>query len=76
MQVVETFGKFVENWSDTSPARAQWLLKTGWEAQNLKNKWKPDKRLVPADRYMAKMMIDAMLKPLQNGDLPILWEAA
>ena len=49
MQVVETFGKMIENWSDTSPARAQWLLKTGWEAQNLKNQWKPDRRLLPAD---------------------------
>lgn len=72
MQVVETFGKMIENWSDTSPARAQWLLKTGWEAQNLKNQWKPDRRLLPADRYMAKMMMDAMLKPLQKPEQSVI----
>ena len=35
MQVVETFGRYVGN---TRPGRARKLLRTGWEAQNLKNR--------------------------------------
>ena len=38
MQVVETFGRYVEAWSNTRPGRARKLLRTGWEAQNLKNR--------------------------------------
>ncbi len=68
MQVVETFGHYVEAWSNTSPERARKLLRTGWEAQNLKNKFTPDKRLLPADRHLACIMMDAMLAPLQDPD--------
>ena len=50
MQIVETFGRTVEAWSNTKPVRARKLLRTGWEAQNLKNHFTPDKRLMPADR--------------------------
>ncbi len=65
MQVVETFGRYVEQWSGPRPRRAQGLLRLGWEAQNFKNRHLPDKRLLPADRYLATVMMDAMLKPLQ-----------
>lgn len=68
MPVTDVFGKYVEKWCDTNPGRARWLLKTGWEAQNLKYKWFPDKRLIPADRYLAGLMMDTMLSPLQNPD--------
>lgn len=68
MQVVETFGHTVESWSNQSPDRARRLLRTGWEAQNLKNKLAPDKRLLPADRKLAVLMMDAMLAPLQDAD--------
>lgn len=66
MQVVDTFGAYVSAWSDTAPARARWLLKTGWEAQNFKYKHLPDRRLAPADRYLAGLMMDTMLRPLQD----------
>ena len=36
MQIIETFGHYVENLTNTKPDSARWLLKTGWEAQNLK----------------------------------------
>lgn len=68
MQVVETFGRTVEVWSSQRPERARKLLRTGWEAQNLKNRFKPDKRLQPADRQLACIMMDAMLAPLQNPE--------
>lgn len=68
MQVVETFGRTVEAWSSQRPERARKLLRTGWEAQNLKNHFKPDKRLQPADRQLACIMMDAMLAPLQNPE--------
>lgn len=68
MQVVETFGHTVESWSNQSPDRARRLLRTGWEVQNLKNRLAPDKRLLPADRKLAVLMMDAMLAPLQDAD--------
>ena len=66
MQVVETFGRHVEAWSNTRPGRARKLLRTGWEAQNLKNRLWPDKRLLPADRELAAIMMDAMPYPVEN----------
>lgn len=68
MQVVETFGQVVSQWSGPHPDRSRGLLKLGWEAQNLKNKRLPDKRLLPADQYLAAIMMDAMLKPLQKPE--------
>ena len=68
MQVVETFGRTVEAWSNQNPQRARTLLRTGWEAQNLKNRFSPDKRLQPADRKLARIMMDAMLAPLQDPE--------
>lgn len=68
MQVVETFGRYLDQWSGPHPQRARRLLRLGWEAQNLKNKYLPDKRLAPADRQLAVIMMDAMLKPLQQPE--------
>ena len=66
MQIIETYGKYIEKWANTNPDRARVLLKLGWEAQNLKYKFTPDKRLLPADRYLAHLMMNTMLMPLKN----------
>ena len=42
MEIVKTFGNYIEKWCETSPERARWLLKTGWEAQNLKFRFLPE----------------------------------
>ena len=68
MQVVETFGHYVEEFSNQNPAKGRWLLKTGWEAQDLKFRLFPDKRLLPADQYLAHMMMQAMLAPLKHPE--------
>lgn len=68
MQVVKTFGHYVEKWSDTDPKRARKLLRTGWEAQLLKLKLMPEKQLFPSDQYAAKMMMQTMLKPLRHPE--------
>lgn len=68
MQVVETFGQCVDKLCEKNPAQGCRLLKTGWEAQNLRFKLAPDRRLLPADRYLAKIMMDAMLKPLKSPE--------
>ena len=65
MQIIETYGKYIEKWANTNPDRARVLLKLGWEVQNLKYKFTPDKRLLPADRYLAHLMMNTMLMPLQ-----------
>ena len=68
MQIIETFGHYVENLTNTKPENARWLLKTGWDAQNLKFRFMQDKRLMPADRYLANLMMDTMLSPLQKPE--------
>lgn len=68
MQIIETFGHYVENLTNTKPDSARWLLKTGWEAQNLKFRYVQDKRLMPADRHLANLMMDTMLRPLQKPE--------
>ena len=44
MDVIKTFGNYVEKWCEGHPERARWLLKTGWEAENLKFTVAPSKR--------------------------------
>lgn len=68
MPIVELFGQCVEKLCETNSQRARWLLKTGWQAQNLKYKLLPDRRLLPADRYLAVLMMNTMLKPLQRPE--------
>lgn len=72
MEIVETFGHFIEKLSDTRPDAARWFLKTGWEAQNLRFRFMPDQRLLPADRYLSRMMMDAMLKPLKRPENSVI----
>ena len=68
MEIIETFGHYVENLTDKKPQSARRLLKTGWEAQNLKFRYIQDKRLMPADRHLANLMMDTMLWPLQKPE--------
>ena len=68
MQIIETYGKYIEKWANTNPDRARTLLKLGWEAQNLKYRLTPDKRLLSADRYLAHLMMNTMLMPLKNPE--------
>lgn len=72
MEIVKTFGNYVDNWCETSPERARWLLKTGWEAQNLKFHMIPDKRLNRSDQYLANMMMNVMIQPLKRPDSSVL----
>lgn len=66
MDIVGTFGNCIEKISEKDVHKARWLLKTGWEAQNLKYRFIPDKRLLPADQYLAHLMMNTMLHPLQK----------
>ena len=66
MDVVGTFGKYVDAWSTSAPGRARWLLKTGWQVQGLRYHFAPDRRLSKADQYLADMMMQMMIKPLKT----------
>ena len=72
MEIVKTFGNYVDKLCDTSPEKARWLLKTGWEAQNLKFHLVPERRLNKADQYLAAMMMDLMIKPLKHPQSSVL----
>lgn len=64
MDIVKTFGDVVSRLNEGNPDRARALLKFGWRAMNFKFRHLPDKRTIPADRYLATMMMDKMLAPL------------
>ncbi len=68
MEVVETFGHCIERLSGETPERARTLLRTGWELQELRFRLLPDRRLLPADRYLADMMMRMMLRPLRHPE--------
>lgn len=68
MDYVEHFGKTLDSLVDKHPNRSRGLLKFGWGLMNLKFKVLPDRRLCSADRYLAHVMMDAMLSPLKKPD--------
>lgn len=72
MEIVKTFGNYIEKWCETSPERARWLLKTGWEAQNLKFRFLPEEQLNPSDQYLAGMMMNVMTQPLKHPESSVM----
>ena len=72
MEIVKTFGNYVEKWCENTPDRARWLLTKGWEAQNLKFRLAPSKKLNPSDQYLARMMMNVMLQPLKHPEQSVL----
>ena len=72
MDVIKTFGNYVEKWCEGHPERARWLLRTGWEAENLKFTVAPSKRMNPSDQYLAKLMMNVMLQPLKHPESSVL----
>ena len=68
MNIVESFGKVIENTVRTDPGKAQKILKAGWQAVNLRNRFVPDRRLAPSGVYLAKMLMEMMLSPLKAPD--------
>ena len=59
MEIIKTFGNYVEKWCENTPDRARWLLTKGWEAQDLKFRLAPSKKINPSDQYLARMMMNA-----------------
>lgn len=72
MQAAELLGNYVERFGEDNPQRARWFLKTGWEIQDVRYRIFPEKQLMPADRYLARLMMDSMLKPLQKPDSSVI----
>ena len=68
MKIIETYGNYIEKWSNENPGRARWLLKTGWKAQNLKFRFAPDKRLMPAEQELSRLVMDTMIRPLERPE--------
>ena len=68
MDINEIFGQYVDKYTDQNPEKGQKLLKLGWKAQNFKFRHFPNKRLMPADRYLADFMMQAMRAPLQDPE--------
>lgn len=68
MQIVETYGHYIEKFSETNPQSACRLLKLGWGAQQLKFTLMPNRQLFKADQYLARLMMDTMLRPLKKPE--------
>ena len=45
MDIIKTFGNYVEKWCENTPDRARWLLTKGWEAQDMKFRLAPSKKI-------------------------------
>lgn len=72
MEIIKTFGNYVEKWCENTPDRARWLLMKGWEAQDMKFRLAPSKKINPSDQYLARMMMNVMLQPLKHPDQSVL----
>lgn len=72
MSVIDTFGRYIEKLSDSDPENARRLLKFGWNAQNFKFRHFPEKQLMPADQYVAQLMMGMMLAPLRDPDNSVI----
>ncbi len=68
MNITKTFGEYVTRYTEQDAQKGQNLLRLGWKAQGFKFRHFPDKRLMPADRYLADVMMQAMLAPLNEPD--------
>ena len=68
MDVVRTFGHYVDLLSGEHPEAARLLLKTGWKVQNQRYRHMPDKRLMKADQYLADFMMQKMIEPLDDPE--------
>ena len=64
MEIIETFGHYVENLTDKNASVSPPAVKNPvGGTQNLKFRYMQDKRLMPADRHLANLMMDTMLWP-------------
>lgn len=66
MNIIETYGKTVQEWAGPDPDKARRLLLLGWQAQSARLRFFPNRGLIPADRYLARIMMDAMRMPLED----------
>ncbi len=64
--ISQPFGKMVTKLVPKHPVAARKVLELGWRALGVKMRHFPDKRLTPADGYLASMMMDAMTAPLRD----------
>ena len=60
MEIIKTFGNYVEKWCENTPDRARWLLTKGWEAQDMKFRLAPSKKINPSAQYLARMAVNGI----------------
>ena len=72
MEVVKTFGHYVDVLSADHPAASRFLLKTGWKLQDQRYRRLPEKRLMSADRYLADFMMRKMIEPLDDPENSVI----
>lgn len=65
--VVEKFGAAVAAAARKDPALGRAVLRAGWEAEGLAMRAHPHRESLPADRYLASLMMQAMLAPLRDA---------
>jgi benzoyl-CoA reductase/2-hydroxyglutaryl-CoA dehydratase subunit BcrC/BadD/HgdB len=65
-RVTETFGKVVGDAVPASPRRARVLLRAGYTVGLLQQQLRPDKRLLPHQKYVAALGTRAVLRPLNR----------
>lgn len=71
MNVIETFGSWVDRQAEVSPHRARTLLATGFRANGLKNKLRPG-AASPSDRQLFQLVNRAMITCLTKPDRNVM----
>ena len=70
--VIETFGRYVQNRINTRPLYVRRLLLTAYRAYGLKLKYLPDKNLSDAKKYLATLCMDCITGPLSRPQRQVL----
>lgn len=67
-RIIQLFGKTVSDSVAASPKRALKLLRAGYRASSLQMKLMPDQRLLPHQKYVARLSNRAIREPLRHPE--------
>ena len=68
MDVVQTFGNIMGGQAPANPRRARALLLAGWQAQLLRLRLAPDKRLPPSRQYASVVAMDKIVRAMRHPE--------
>ena len=68
MNIIDTFGNVLSKELEKNPPAARRMLKAGYQAFETFGKIRPDRRLTPAQRYVANAVMDVIIGALSRPE--------